>query len=402
MMSVVGDRQKATVKMSNCESILKYTRYALLIAGTFDIRNETTNSSFLYKSWSLLSQGYYTLFVLSLLVGMKDVLRSGVDDATFNINMQTFLFSSLLLMKLVLFYTRRIRDIIKEVYEFENDITHDDLECTQIYNRNSRYNYKIFFILCVMTLSTGFLYMFNAFNDWMLMNVGNSMENKTLIYRGWFPFDVGNPIYFNVAYFFQFPVGIWLPGFIIVFDSLFISMVNFATARIDILGFKFENFEMYSDGRNESKFHCLRNIVMEHQDLIRYVENVNESLKWYFLGEVLVKSYQITVSLVNVIHATNKGDLLFYLFIVIGLLLHLIMVYYNANELSLESTNLCVKIFKSNWYDQYSEVVRSLSIVMARVQRPLELTIGNFRVIDNDLIVNIFKAGYTFLVYQKI
>ncbi|CAH1154477.1 unnamed protein product [Phaedon cochleariae] len=83
-------------------------------------------------------------------------------------------------------------------------------------------------------------------------------------------------------------------------------------------------------------------------------------------------------------------------------MLQVMMVYYHANELSLESTNLSVRIFKSNWYDQSSAVVRSLSIVMARVQRPLVLTIGDFRVIDNELIVNMIKAAYTFLLYQKI
>ncbi|CAG9817651.1 unnamed protein product [Phaedon cochleariae] len=84
------------------------------------------------------------------------------------------------------------------------------------------------------------------------------------------------------------------------------------------------------------------------------------------------------------------------------LLLQVMMVYYNANELSLQSTNLSLQIFKSNWYDQCPEIVRSLSIVMARVQRPLVLIIGDFRVIDNELIVNMIKAAYTFLLYQEI
>ncbi|CAG9817727.1 unnamed protein product [Phaedon cochleariae] len=129
-------------------------------------------------------------------------------------------------------------------------------------------------------------------------------------------------------------------------------MLNFATARVGILGYKFENFEMYSNGRSESTFNCLRTIVLEHQKLIKYVENANESLKWYFFTEFLFKSYHITVSL-------------------------------------LTSTDLSQRIFNSNWYDQSSEVKRSLLIVMARVQRPLVLTIGNFAVIDNDLIVTV-------------
>ncbi|CAG9817673.1 unnamed protein product [Phaedon cochleariae] len=226
-----------------------------------------------------------------------------------------------------------------------------------------------------MMTSIGFLFMVTTFNEWKLMDA----ESKSLIYRGF-----------------------WLCWFTIMLDSLLISMVTFATARIAVLGYKFENFEIYSNGRNESTFHCLRNIVTEHQNLIRYVEDVQKSLKWYLLGEFLIKSYHITVSLLNVIHATNKEEIIFYQSMVIGLLLHVSMFYYNANELSSESTNLSVRIFKSNWYDQSSGVVRSLSIVMARVQRPLVLYMGNIRVIDNDLIVNMIKAAYTFLLYQEI
>ncbi|CAG9817654.1 unnamed protein product [Phaedon cochleariae] len=375
--------------MSNCESILKYTRYALLIAGAFDIQNGTKNSSFLYKIWSFFSLGYYFLFVMSFLVGMIDLLMDDVDVVTFNVNMQTFLSSFLLLMKIVLFCTRGIRDIMKEVYQYEYDITHDDLECTRMYNRNSRYNYKIFFLYSFLMSCTGCSFMVATFNGWKLMNVENSTESKTLIYHAWFPFDIGNPTYFNVAYFFQFLVGIWLPLFVVMIDSLFISMVVFATARVEILGYKFEHFEMYSNGRNQSTFHGLRNIVIEHQNLIRCVEDIKQSLKWYLFAELLVKSYHITVSLLNVIHATNKGDIVFYLSCVMVLLLQVMMVYYNANELSLQSTNLSLQIFKSNWYDQCPEIVRSLSIVMARVQRPLVLIIGDFRVIDNELIVNV-------------
>ncbi|CAG9817714.1 unnamed protein product [Phaedon cochleariae] len=133
----------------------------------------------------------------------------------------------------------------------------------------------------------------------------------------------------------------------------------------------------------------------------RFVEEIDSSLKWYFLVEVLVKSYHITLSLINVINATRE-DIYFYFTFLIVLLSQVFMYYYNANELSIASTHLSVRIFKSNWYDQSPEVVRSLSIMMMRVQRPLVLTIAGIRVIDIELFVSIIKAGYTFILYQEI
>ncbi|CAH1159953.1 unnamed protein product [Phaedon cochleariae] len=137
-------------------------------------------------------------------------------------------------------------------------------------------------------------------------------------------------------------------------------------------------------------------------DDIKYVKNANESLKWYFFTEFLFKSYHITVSLLTVMRATNGKDVLFHLSFLSIIVGQAFLIYYHVNELSLESTYLSQRIFNSNWYDQSSEVKRSLLIVMARVQRPLVLTIGNFGVIDNDLIVTMVKAAYSFVLYQII
>ncbi|CAH1154525.1 unnamed protein product [Phaedon cochleariae] len=100
--------------------------------------------------------------------------------------------------------------------------------------------------------------------------------------------------------------------------------------------------------------------------------------------------------------ATNVKDVVFHIGFLSMIVGQVFVIYYHVNELSLESIDLSQRIFNSNWYDQSSEVKRSLLIVMARVQRPLVLTIGNFAVIDNDLIVTMVKAAYTFVMYHII
>ncbi|CAG9817645.1 unnamed protein product [Phaedon cochleariae] len=86
----------------------------------------------------------------------------------------------------------------------------------------------------------------------------------------------------------------------------------------------------------------------------------------------------------------------------LSVVVQVFVIYYHVNELFLKSTNLGMRIYKGNWYDQTSEVTKSLLIVMSRVQRPFVLSIGNFRVIDNDLLVSMTQAAYTFVLYQMI
>nr|ALR72565.1 odorant receptor OR20 [Colaphellus bowringi] len=238
---------------------------------------------------------------------------------------------------------------------------------------------------------------------------------KSLMVTGWFPFDTRE--YFAVAYLFQLQIAIIGGLFLVALDSLIISLIMVAPLRLKVLANYFRHF---GDKKSMNSLLSLKNLISEHQGIIRYVEDLNASLKWLFLADFVVKSYNISIVLSNAVsiyefrniviiiyyvlqtRGRNKSELAFSALFLCFLLSQLYCFYFHANEILLESTNLAENIFKSKWYEQNSQIKRSLIIVMIRSQKPLQITIGDLHAIENILFVKIVKAAYTFLLFQYL
>ncbi|KAG5881148.1 hypothetical protein JTB14_034277 [Gonioctena quinquepunctata] len=67
----------------------------------------------------------------------------------------------------------------------------------------------------------------------------------------------------------------------------------------------------------------------------RYIEELSTSLKWYFFGDFLVKSYHISLVLVSILNQ-NKSAFVFSVLILLYLLTQVWCFYYHANGLLLE------------------------------------------------------------------
>uniref|UniRef100_A0A310SE51 Odorant receptor n=1 Tax=Chrysomela lapponica TaxID=153811 RepID=A0A310SE51_CHRLA len=383
---------EATRPEMPCKIILKWTRYFMVASGALQIRTSSRISKIIYTFWAHLSHAYYFFFCVSLSIGAI----YADDQEKLDYAKETILLCLLLLWKLAISCSNQILRVVEEVQEVEAKITAGEI--TRIYDGNCSHNYKIFFFLTSLYFSTCYLYSSNAIQQWRLMQTG--AERKSLLFPGWYPFDSDR--YFDLAYFYQITIGFFIVLYSSTCDSLFISLVNFATARLAILGYELEHLGTSSTRGKLPVYDCLRKIVKEHKEIIRYVENLNAMLRWYFFGDFLVGSYHVSLAIINVRHHLYEESIFFHSFYLMYILSQVCCLYFHINELILESTNLSRKIYEGEWYDQSLEVKRSLLIVMMRCRKPLILTIGNFGVINNNLFVKILKAAYTFLLYQML
>ncbi|XP_074032168.1 uncharacterized protein [Leptinotarsa decemlineata] len=315
---------------------LKYTRRSMILVGAWKMKVANKYLSAFYKIWTVLSQSYYILFCISFTIGMHYVLKDPIKLAETN---QYLLLSLLLLWKLILSQSQTIRSRIDEIVCWETQLK-KQAEVDRSYTQNVKYNHRIFFSLTSMYFLTCCQFISNGYMNWARMRSDFPSE-KILIFTGWFPFD--SKKYFDVAYWFQVSNGVFVCMYSISFDSLIISLIIVATARLRILGYKFERF---GEGERVNFSLLLKSLILEHQEIIRYVENLNESLKWYFFCDFVVKSYHISLVLVSLMNQ-NKSALVFSFLILLYLLTQVFCFYYHANELILESTNLGNSIFHS-------------------------------------------------------
>uniref|UniRef100_A0A310S603 Odorant receptor n=1 Tax=Chrysomela lapponica TaxID=153811 RepID=A0A310S603_CHRLA len=376
--------------------ILKWTDHLLLAAGA---SHPTPRGpySIPYHAWTYLSQANFLFFCVSLGAGAMNT-KAAKDELDRN---EAFLLLCLLLLwKLAICRGSRMREIVGEARRVEVGIPAGDHEMGRMYDRSASSNHGVFFFLAAIYFTSCSVCIFNGLQHWQLMRKAGAEMEKSLVIVAWFPFDYSGC--FDLVYFYQICSIALIPLYCTAFDSLFISLMNSATARLAILGYKMESFKEQSTLEGQSTYHYLRDVVMEHKNVMRYVEDLNESLKWFLFVDFLSRSYHVSLTIMNIVRHRSEGPIFFDFSTIIYLLSQIICFYYHANRLILESTSLSMKIFHSEWLDQSPEVKRSLLIVMARSQKPLVLTIGNFRVMDNNLLVQIVKAGYTFFLYQLL
>ncbi|KAG5881146.1 hypothetical protein JTB14_034275 [Gonioctena quinquepunctata] len=191
---------------------------------------------------------------------MKYVLE---DPSKMGDSQQYLLLSLLLLWKLILSQSERIREHILKVFSWELEITKND-EINRINVENTRYNHTVFFFLAIMYFSICCQFMFNGYTMWIYMSSHTQMD-KSLIFTGWFPFDPEK--HFGMAYFFQLFNGFFVGAYSLAFDSLIISLIIFATMRLRILAYKFKNF---GAGKSLNSMQILKNHILEHQEIISY------------------------------------------------------------------------------------------------------------------------------------
>ncbi|XP_074037761.1 odorant receptor 94a-like [Leptinotarsa decemlineata] len=126
------------------------------------------------------------------------------------------------------------------------------------------------------------------------------------------------------------------------------------------------------------------------------------SLKWFFFIDFIVKSYHLSVMIISLAIAADGLDVNFAFAISKFAFwsLEAWCIYYHGNELIVKSLDITNKIFESNWYEHDLVVRNMFLIIMLRTKKPLQLHIGIFQTLSNDIMVKFFKAGYSVLAWS--
>lgn len=189
--------------------------------------------------------------------------------------------------------------------------------------------------------------------------------------------------------------------FNIAIQALVQSVMVFIKAEFKILQHKVRSLNLYEDIKIENKetedeiFIILKFAVGKHQELIRWVEQFNDSIKYLLLLEYCVTSLMLASTLIQII---QKIKVIFNIFFFILCMIQIFLLAWNANEILLESSvGLQDALYKSLWFDQSAQSKILIFFMMMRCRRPLALSIGPFGPMTVDAAVSRVKLAYTFL-----
>nr|WJJ63327.1 odorant receptor 27 [Pachyrhinus yasumatsui] len=141
----------------------------------------------------------------------------------------------------------------------------------------------------------------------------------------------------------------------------------------------------------------LKNIILWHQNIIRFVGELNDMMSLPLLVEYIVVAVILgALMVVDLMPDTT----LYYQIISIGFFcihtIQLFLMSWQANEINIESTAISDSLAESNWYKQDKEVQQIIHFMMLRTQRPLTINVGRFFPMTLHSAVVTIKLAYSY------
>nr|UTN00943.1 odorant receptor [Semanotus bifasciatus] len=346
----------------------------------------------------------FLLFLITVGLGFLNVQ----SEKEFKINYFLFVFYyCFCVWKMVLCQTKTTRLLIEDIYRISEKImSGEEVELKIIFAKSCKHNFMLFAYLFILSLITQVLFTVSGVKDFLSEELQNYYreQNQTLPFKitAWYPVDTNQS--HAVFYLGQCFLSAVANMYNILCESLFLSMFNFATLRIRILKWSLAHLGDCKKVNLRPK-EIIKSLVREHQDIIRYVGDLDYLMRWLFFGDFIGKSYHLTILLFYISEVVMMRDIntesLFAVACTMFVLSLMFSVYYSVNNIALEALSIDAAVYESNWYEQPIDIQRLLLVVMIRSQRPLELHIGNLDTVSITTLLKVLKAGYTYVLISR-
>ncbi|CAH0553805.1 unnamed protein product [Brassicogethes aeneus] len=278
-----------------------------------------------------------------------------------------------------------IKNLLEEIERKENSFLGAEDEAVQTtYRKYASHAHKaIVFYVGVSLLGVSLYFMTPFLLEDLNSKTNETIEEHHFIVSSWFPFDQNR--YYTLAYLIQF-FGISY-GFSYICNTvtLYFCMFIFTTTELKIMQHVLKNFSSYAR-RYERIFNLsyedaqralVRNIIIEHARLIKFVEVVNKLIKFTMLADFLVSSLQMAFLAVQMLDDEIPFLLRCESFsFLIVCTIQLFLTYWHAHLVFIESQNIAQAAFESEWTTYELDVKKSLIILIHRAQIPLCFFVG--------------------------
>ncbi|XP_030759997.1 odorant receptor 49b-like [Sitophilus oryzae] len=383
---------------------LKFVRKCLLLLGIWPLDSKRSWKP-LYTFYFWLTFVYYIIFDISgAVLAIKTWSENYLTTASsFGIVIE-YVSNA---YKVLIFKSKTYKQLIAYIAQKEKKIFNSqDEEFLKIYKENAAFTRKIVYFYVSMG-STGISLYFitplisNVVYPLGYNNITGVKEHHFIVFS-YFPFDANR--YYWAAYLIQFTGCFYGYAYIVYCGAFYITLITFVTGELKILQHLFVNFrkysnkfqEQYSLTEEQSQILLLKKLVKEHLKIIRFVEQLNDSIKLFMLLNFVISSFQLSLVVYQILQLPLiKQITVFSYFITLST--QLFLVYNSAHEISVQSENVATSIFKSDWYTYSPKIKRMMLIVCIRSQKPLVMTIGPTWSVQVTSLFQIFKALYSYV-----
>ncbi|XP_023312071.1 uncharacterized protein LOC111692342 [Anoplophora glabripennis] len=259
----------------------------------------------LYNVYSRFTFYYFILFIISAIMELF-ILVADDENRTEEIvaNLCITLIYIITAVRVYVMRSTTIRNLIKQILATEDAILkNDDEEIMEIYKFHARQSQITNLIFIVnITVETIFFFTHPLYVDEKIKF--NKATNETKVIKAlplssWFPYDPQD--HYLASYMWHIFDGTVGASYVMYTDAYNFSLIIFPLGQIRILTHVLSNFPRYvlkvkdqlQCSRDEASFITLRECILKHKEIMRYLQEYNDSMKNIMLLDFLQSSLQL-------------------------------------------------------------------------------------------------------------
>nr|QXE93269.1 odorant receptor 43 [Eucryptorrhynchus brandti] len=367
---------------------MRYSKHLMVSCGVWRtpyFKNPIIQKLYFYCGF--LVQIFYLTSCTGMLIEFFCLLKSS-DTKKLTENIRTTASCVLVAVKICIFQTGRFTRLFKKVVKDERDVARsNDRDIRTMHFGFAKYIYR--FMAAIIGLgNTPCIFVV----IWTIVLATNPSAERPVVISTYYPFDESK--HYVATLFLEMFCAIIATEYFCVCQVLYISIMVFVKMQLRILQHQIRNFD--NQTFNDDLL-MIKKFIRSHQDIIRFVGELNEAIKFMLLVEFLCSSINIASSIVHLSVAENMDDIGYSACCAGVLTTQLLVFVWHANEINIESVNISSALYEVPWYEKSLEIQKMISIMILRSQRPLTLTIGPFKPLTNQIITQVINVAYSYV-----
>ncbi|XP_060534038.1 odorant receptor 45b-like isoform X2 [Cylas formicarius] len=376
--------------------ILDHAIFCMILAGIWPLALPTKRQIFrvAYSVYSIFVRMYFPIFLVSLSVQFTISTINGKDADQ--------MFGQLIYVIAVmnggigaLLYQRvDFKEIINYITKDDKDVGYmEDEQIKRCHLEQARFCKQA--RVAVTMLTMGGTTSICLENLWIRYQIGQYNKHYNDSLEKPFPFDL---YYFGLnkekhagLLLIINDVSVMANGLLVASTKIvFFSCMIYPVSILKRLQIRLERWDV-CDG-----LVVLKELIMHHQDIIRFITKLNGSIKYLIFMEFLLNS--LNIAAVSIQFITFEKTMLASPILFFGILFTQTFVLgWSANEIKVQSLMLADALYRSPWYEQNETVKKMVLTMIMRAQTPLVLTIGPFDAMTTQSALAIMKGSYSYV-----
>nr|UTQ11396.1 odorant receptor 2 [Holotrichia oblita] len=351
--------------------ILKISLKCMYILGAYPDDFGYRLYNILYGIYSFIVTSYFITFIIFEYAELITVFKEDLyeDVAILSVS----LLYTTTVWKVIVCNSKNFRKLIEQIREMETKIlSNNNKDLKHIYDYYVKWNLKVNKYFIWVTIITVIPFYVSPILEQTSMEstyANQTKNNVTIMYLikplpadSWLPFN--KYIYYYQAYVYYVIALVIGAGTTLSTDLVFVSMMVFGIGQIKIVQYIFKNTVAlaknltknanisYDDALTYTVKHC----ILMHQIIIRYVKDLDNSMRQLMLIDFAVASMQMATLGLQMIVSGVGWQQMFALEFLCAMLVQLFLFYWHANEIILESAEIASAIWESDWLEYNQEI----------------------------------------------